>query len=52
MSRDGAFISGSIAQRVPFILTERGANADPFGLLTILYKKQFALIEQPHCRVR
>lgn len=32
--------------------SELGGNADPLGLLTVLYKKQFVLIEQRHCRVR
>ena len=30
LSRDVAFISGLMAQRVPFIVTELGADADPF----------------------
>ena len=30
LSRDVAFISGLMAQRVPFIVTALGANADPF----------------------
>jgi DNA invertase Pin-like site-specific DNA recombinase len=32
LSRDVAFISGLMAQRVPFIITEYGADADPFML--------------------
>jgi DNA invertase Pin-like site-specific DNA recombinase len=32
LSRDVAFISGLMAQRVPFIVTELGADADPFML--------------------
>jgi len=32
LSRDVAFISGMMAQRVPFIVTELGAEADPFML--------------------
>lgn len=32
LSRDVAFIAGLMAQRVPFIVTELGANADPFML--------------------
>jgi DNA invertase Pin-like site-specific DNA recombinase len=32
LSRDVAFISGMMAQRVPFIVTELGADADPFML--------------------
>jgi DNA invertase Pin-like site-specific DNA recombinase len=32
LSRDVAFIAGLMAQRVPFIVTELGPNADPFML--------------------
>ena len=32
LSRDVAFISGLMAQRVPFIVSELGADADPFML--------------------
>jgi DNA invertase Pin-like site-specific DNA recombinase len=32
LSRDVAFIAGLMAQRVPFIVTDLGANADPFML--------------------
>lgn len=32
LSRDVAFISGLMAQKVPFIVTALGANADPFML--------------------
>ncbi len=32
LSRDVAFVSGLMAQRVPFIVAELGANADPFML--------------------
>lgn len=32
LSRDVAFISGLMAQRVPFIVTELGADVDPFVL--------------------
>jgi DNA invertase Pin-like site-specific DNA recombinase len=32
LSRDVHFISGLMAQRVPFIVTELGANVDPFML--------------------
>lgn len=32
LSRDVAFISGLMAQRVPFIVTELGADVDPFML--------------------
>jgi DNA invertase Pin-like site-specific DNA recombinase len=30
LSRDVAFIAGLMAQRVPFIVAELGADADPF----------------------
>jgi DNA invertase Pin-like site-specific DNA recombinase len=32
LSRDVHFIRGSMAQRVPFIVTELGADTDPFTL--------------------
>ena len=32
LSGDVAFISGLVVQRVPFIVAELGANADPFML--------------------
>jgi DNA invertase Pin-like site-specific DNA recombinase len=32
LSRDVAFVSGLMAQRVPFVVTELGADADPFML--------------------
>ena len=32
LSRDVAFIAGLMAQRVPFVVTELGADADPFML--------------------
>ena len=32
LSRDVAFISGLMAQRIPFIVAELGADADPFML--------------------
>jgi DNA invertase Pin-like site-specific DNA recombinase len=32
LSRDVAFVSGRMAQRVPFIVAELGADADPFML--------------------
>ena len=32
LSRDVAFISGLMAQRVPFLVAELGADADPFML--------------------
>jgi DNA invertase Pin-like site-specific DNA recombinase len=45
-SRDVAFISGLTAQRVPFIVTELGADADPFMLhiYAALAEKERALI--------
>ncbi len=46
LSRDVAFISGMMAQRVPFIVTELGADADPFMLhiYAALAEKERALI--------
>jgi DNA invertase Pin-like site-specific DNA recombinase len=46
MSRDVAFIAGLMAQRVPFIVTELGADADPFMLhvYAALAEKERALI--------
>ncbi len=46
LSRDVAFISGLMAQRVPFIVTELGAEADPFMLhiYAALAEKERALI--------
>lgn len=32
LSRDVAFVAGLMAQRVPFVVTELGADADPFML--------------------
>ena len=32
LSRDVAFISGLMAQKVPFVVTEHGADCDPFML--------------------
>jgi DNA invertase Pin-like site-specific DNA recombinase len=32
LSRDVAFIAGRMAQRIPFIVAELGADADPFML--------------------
>ena len=32
LSRDVAFVSGLMAQRVPFIVAELGRDADPFML--------------------
>lgn len=46
ISRDVAFISGLMAQRVPFIVTELGADADPFMLhiYAALAEKERSLI--------
>jgi len=46
LSRDVAFISSLMAQRVPFIVTELGADADPFMLhiYAALAEKERALI--------
>jgi DNA invertase Pin-like site-specific DNA recombinase len=33
LSRDVAFVSGLMAQRVPFIVTELGRDADPYMLM-------------------
>src|SRR5260221_10899 len=46
LSRDVAFISGLMAQRVPFIVTELGADADPIMLhiYAALAEKKRALI--------
>lgn len=46
LSRDVAFIAGLMAQRVPFIVTELGADADPFllHLYAALAEKERALI--------
>lgn len=46
LSRDVAFISGLMAQRVPFIVVELGADADPFmlHLYAALAEKERALI--------
>ena len=46
LSRDVHFISGLMAQRVPFIVTELGADADPFMLhiYAALAEKERALI--------
>jgi DNA invertase Pin-like site-specific DNA recombinase len=48
LSRDVAFISGLMAQRVPFIVTELGADADPFMLhiYAALAEKERALIAE------
>lgn len=46
LSRDVAFIAGLMAQRVPFIVAELGADADPFMLhvYAALAEKERALI--------
>jgi DNA invertase Pin-like site-specific DNA recombinase len=46
LSRDVAFISGLMAQRVPFIVAELGAGADPFMLhiYAALAEKERALV--------
>jgi DNA invertase Pin-like site-specific DNA recombinase len=48
LSRDVAFISGLMAQRVPFIVTTLGADADPFMLhiYAALAEKERALISE------
>lgn len=46
LSRDVAFISGLMAQRVPFVVAELGADADPFmlHLYAALAEKERSLI--------
>src|SRR5271155_4287440 len=48
LSRDVAFISGLMAQRVPFIVAELGADADPFMLhiYAALAEKERTLIAE------
>jgi DNA invertase Pin-like site-specific DNA recombinase len=48
LSRDVHFVSGLMAQRVPFIVTELGADTDPFllHLYAALAEKERALISQ------
>lgn len=48
LSRDVAFISGLMASRVPFIVTELGADCDPFMLhiYAALAEKERAMISQ------
>jgi DNA invertase Pin-like site-specific DNA recombinase len=48
LSRDVAFISGLMAQRLPFIVAELGADADPFMLhiYAALAEKERALIAE------
>jgi DNA invertase Pin-like site-specific DNA recombinase len=49
LSRDVAFISGMMAHRVPFIVAELGADADPFMLhiYAALAEKERTLIADP-----
>lgn len=46
LSRDVAFVAGLMAQRVPFIVAELGADADPFALhlFAALAEKERAMI--------
>src|SRR5690349_22557068 len=48
LSRDVAFISGLMAHKVPFIVAELGADADPFmlHLYAALAEKERSLISQ------
>ena len=48
LSRDVAFISGLMAQKVPFIVADLGADADPFmlHLYAALAEKERSLISQ------
>jgi DNA invertase Pin-like site-specific DNA recombinase len=48
LSRDVAFISGLMAQRVPFIVAELGAEADPFMLhiYAALAEKERSMISE------
>lgn len=48
LSRDVAFISGLMAQRVPFVVAELGADCDPFMLhvYAALAEKERSLISQ------
>jgi len=48
LSRDVAFVAGMMAQKVPFIVAELGADADPFmlHLYAALAEKERALISQ------
>ena len=48
LSRDVAFISGFMAQRVPFVVAELGTNADPFmlHLYAALAEKERRLISE------
>jgi len=48
LSRDVAFVAGLMAQRVPFIVAELGADADPFmlHLYAALAEKERRLISE------
>jgi DNA invertase Pin-like site-specific DNA recombinase len=48
LSRDVHFISGLMVHRVPFVVTELGADVDPFvlHLFAALAQKERALISQ------
>lgn len=48
LSRDVAFVAGLMAQRVPFVVTELGSDADPFmlHLYAALAEKERAVISQ------
>ncbi len=48
LSRDVAFVAGLMAQRVPFIVSELGADADPFmlHLYAALAEKERRLIAE------
>src|SRR5687768_14864219 len=48
LSRDVAFVSGLMAQRVPFVVAELGADADPFmlHLYAALAEKERSLVAQ------
>jgi DNA invertase Pin-like site-specific DNA recombinase len=48
LSRDVAFVSGLMAQRVPFVVAELGADADPFmlHLYAALAEKERRLISE------
>ena len=48
LSRDVAFVSGLMAQRVPFVVAELGADADPFmlHLYAALAEKERSLVSQ------
>ncbi|MGA7324161.1 MAG: recombinase family protein, partial [Rhodomicrobium sp.] len=48
LSRDVAFISGLMVQRVPFIVTELGEDLDPFILRIYIDDAGVVLSEQPN----